>query len=247
MKKILYVDFGGLGDHLAWSTIPKICHENGYDFYLSSKSKFRSKEILDLVWNSNPFFKGIIDDEPNCGHDNYTNLENFNYQLSIHRNMEIKMGFEHTTTTDNSKYGTIHYHPKNLENFNDHILIDLNSVSTNDYNIEIIKTNLLQYFDQKIICILPTYSTPFIDIEFFKNFNVDFVLTKNIYHYCDLIFSSKKFICLWSGGSVLSPIIKNQYKKNLEIDCFKNYNATPNFGFTDKTHFWYENINYIRA
>ena len=48
-KKILYVDFGGLGDHLAFSTLPEICDKNGYDLFLNSKSKFRDNQIFELV------------------------------------------------------------------------------------------------------------------------------------------------------------------------------------------------------
>jgi hypothetical protein len=244
-KKILYVDFGGLGDHLAFSTIPKACYENGIDFYISDMCKFRDDQIFKLVWESNPYFKGVTSEGPNCGHDNYTDLNNYNYELSLHRNLEIKMGFGDTILENESKYGVIYYEPKKLEDYDDFILVDLNKFNSNEYDIEIIKNNLINYINNKIKVVLPTYSTPLDIGDFFKDFNVEFILTKDIFHYCDLIFSSKKFICLWSGGSVLSPIIKNQYKKNLEIDCFINYKVVPNFGTTDKTHFWYDNINYI--
>jgi len=60
-KKILYVNYGGLGDHLAFSTLPEVCDKNGYDFYLSDKTKFRDNEIFQLIYNINPFFKGVID------------------------------------------------------------------------------------------------------------------------------------------------------------------------------------------
>jgi hypothetical protein len=99
----------------------------------------------------------------------------------------------------------------------------------------------------KFIFLSPTYSKSIINISFFNKLNITEITTENIFQYADLIFSCKKFICLWSGGSVLSSAIKNQYKKNLEIDCFKNYKIHQNFGILDKTHFWYENINYINA
>lgn len=244
-KKILYVDFGGLGDHLAFSSLPKVCHENNIDFYLSDRCKFRDNQIFKLVWELNPYFKGFTSEEPNCGHDGYTDLNNYNYELSIHRNFEIKMGFENTILEGESKYGIIYYEPKKIHNHDDFILVDLNSVSLNSYNTDFIKNNLINYINEKLIVILPNYSKSLDMGDFFQDFNVEFILTKDIFHYSDLIFSSKKFICLWSGSSVLSAIIKNQYNKNLEINCFKNYNTHQSFGTTDKTHFWYENINYI--
>lgn len=244
-KKILYVDFGGLGDHLAFSTIPKVCHENGYEFYLSNRSKFRHTDTLELVWKLNPYFKGLTNEEPNCGHGNYTNLENFNYNLSLHRNFEIKMGFENTVLENNSKYGIIYYVPKKLIEYNECILLDLHSFSQTNYNSEKIKSEISKYINCKIISIIPSYGTPVEMNDFFKTFNIEYITTKDIFNYCDLIFSCKKFICLWSGGSVLASIIKNQYKPDLEIDCF-TFNTDLNWGVTDKLMFWYENINYIR-
>jgi hypothetical protein len=246
-KKILYVDFGGLGDHLALSTLPKVCHENKTDFYLSDRCKFRDNQIFKLVWELNPYFKGFTSEEPNCGHDGYTDLNNYNYELSIHRNFEIKMGFENTILEGENKYGEIYYEPKKIEDYDDFILLDLNSVTISNYNINIIKENLLKYSKNKILYLLPTYAKNLFNDNFFESFNIEYITTKDIFHYCDLIFSCKIFICLWSGSSVLSSIIKNKYKEDLEINCFKNYNIHQSFGTTDKTHFWYENINYINC
>lgn len=246
-KKILYVDYGGLGDHLAFSTLPEICSKNNYDFYISKKSKFRHNEIYSLVWEINPYFNGLSDEEPNCGHGNYTNLEGYNYNISLHRNFEIKMGFGDCVLENKSEYPSIYYNPKKITKYENHILIDLNSFSLFDYNIDIIKNHIEKHNDSKILFILPTYSSSVLDINFFNHLNMTQIKTKDIFHYVDLIFSCKKFICLWSGSSVLSATIKNQYNKDLEIDCFKNYNIHPTFGTTDKTHFWYENITYIPA
>lgn len=244
-KKILYIDFGGLGDHLAFSTIPEMCYRNGYDLYLSDRTKFRDNQIFELVWKLNPFFKGITDEAPNCGHDGYTNLENYDYNESIHRNYEIKIGFNDTKLEHGSKYPIIYYTPSKINEYEDYILIDLNSVSISEYDLDVIKNHVLNHKNENFLFISPTYSKPIINIDFLSGTNVTEIKTKDIFNYADLIFSCKKIICLWSGSSVLSSTIKNQYKSNLEIDCFKNYKIHSNFGVSDKTHFWYENINYI--
>jgi hypothetical protein len=246
-KKILYIDFGGLGDHLAFSTIPEICHKSGYELYLSNKTKFRDNQIFELVWKLNPFFKGMTDDEPNCGHNGYTNLENYDYSESIHRNYEVKIGLGSTKLEHGSKYPIIYYTPNNMSEYNDFILIDLNSVSLSDYNLDVIKNHISSHHGQKFLFITPTYSKPITSISLLNGLDVTEINTKDIFNYADLIFSCKKIICLWSGSSVLSASIKNQYKNNLEIDCFKNYEKHQTFGVSDKTHFWYENINYIPA
>jgi hypothetical protein len=241
-KKILYVDYGGLGDHLAFSTLPEICDRNGYELYLSSKTKFRDNQIFELVWKLNPFFKGMTNEEPNCGHDGYTNLDNYDYKHSIHRNYEIKFGFENSIP-EQSTFPIIYYTPNKIDD--NYTLIDLNSVSLSEYNLDIIKSHILSNKEDRFIHILPTYSKSIIDDNFLSELNITNITTRDIFHYADLIFSSNKFICLWSGSSVLGSSIKNQYNRSLEIDCFKNYTNHPNFGSLDKTHFWYSNINYI--
>jgi hypothetical protein len=247
-KKILYVNYGGLGDHLAFSTLPEMCDKNGYDLYLSDRCVFRDNQIFELVWKLNPFFKGITDEEPNCGHDGYTNLSSgYDLNLSVHRNFEIKIGFGETILKHESLYPVIYYTPKKINEYEDYILVDLNAVSNLDYNLDSIKNYILNHKDDKFIFLSPTYSKSIIDISFFNELNITEITTENIFQYTDLIFSCKKFICLWSGGSVLAAAIKNQYKSNLEIDCFKNYNTHTSFGSTDKTHFWYDNINYIKS
>jgi len=248
-KKILYVNYGGLGDHLAFSTLPEVCDKNGYDFYLSDKTKFRDNEIFQLIYNINPFFKGVIDEEPNCGHDGYTNLDGgYDLKLSVNRNFEIKIGFVDSLTENQSEYPIIYYTPKKINEYDDCVLLDLNAISSfGDYDLEIVKNYIIKNKKERFLLISPTYAKAIIGDEFFKDFNVVRITTTDIFNYCDLIFSCKKIICLWSGSSVLSATIKNQYKKNLEIDCFKNYKKHQNFGISDKTHFWYENINYINS
>ena len=245
-KKILYVNYGGLGDHLVFSTLPEMCNKNGYDFYLSDRCVFRDNQIFELVWKLNPFFKCISDEEPNCGHDGYTDISSgYDLNLSSHRNFEIKIGFVDSLTENQSEYPIIYYTPNNMVEYNNYILIDLNSVSLSDYNLDVIKNHITNHNGEKFLFILPTYSKSITNINLLNGLDVTEIKTKDIFNYADLIFSCKKIICLWSGGSVLSATIKNQYKNNLEIDCFKNYKNHQTFGTSDKTHFWYENINYI--
>ncbi|MEI6843445.1 MAG: hypothetical protein WCK48_02980 [bacterium] len=58
------VKFGGLGDHLFYSHIPRIAKESGlYDkVYISNKSPFRSPEYKTLIWELNPYVDGFSDE-----------------------------------------------------------------------------------------------------------------------------------------------------------------------------------------
>jgi hypothetical protein len=248
-KKILYVKWGGLGDHLQFTTLPEEFSKYNCEFYLSDKSEYRSKEIYDLVWKTNPYVKGISSENPNCGH-----LENwgkpihqqvaFEKNISMHRNIEKIYGID-----SNSNYPKIYYKPKNLIEYNEYILIDLNAYSIANYqhNLNIIKEYLSLLKNNNILYILPqsSYGKSIINPEDFNYLNFKYIKTNDIFNYTDLIYSCKKFVCLWSGGSHVAVAIKKHYKNNLEIDCFKVDTGLKDWGSIDKSFFWYDNINYI--
>ena len=246
-KKILYVNWGGIGDHLAFTTLPEIFSKLGYEFYISDKSIFRDPKVYDLLWGSNPYVKGYTSEPPNCGHLDNWGVENppaFQKELTTHRNIEIVYGVD-----NGNDYGKIYYQPNKINNIDNYILLDLNSFTIREYNNDNIKQHLLKYKDEKFLVILTdTYSSLVVGDDFFDDLNVEFIKTKDVFHYTDLIFSSKKFICLWSGSSILSSTIKHHYNNNLEIECFKKIiddKCPPDFGDNNKSYGWCGNINYI--
>ncbi|MDE2021761.1 MAG: hypothetical protein KGI71_02455 [Patescibacteria group bacterium] len=60
---VLQIYFGGLGDHLFYSHIPRIAKETGAykKVYISNRSPFRSQEYKALIWELNPYVDGFID------------------------------------------------------------------------------------------------------------------------------------------------------------------------------------------
>lgn len=61
---IIQVEYGGLGDHLFYSHIPKIAKESGYKKVLiSNKSIYRSNIYKKLIWESNPWVDGFTDEK----------------------------------------------------------------------------------------------------------------------------------------------------------------------------------------
>ncbi len=61
---VLNIRFGGLGDHLFYSHIPRIAKETGTygNVYVSNRSEFRSPEYKRLIWEKNPFVDGFSDE-----------------------------------------------------------------------------------------------------------------------------------------------------------------------------------------
>lgn len=247
-KKILYVNWGGLGDHLSFSTLPEIFTHLGYDFYINDKSSFRSQEIYDLVWGCNPYVKGLTSENANCGHiDNWgvgTPVV-FDKSMSMHSNIERLYGI-----SGDCNYPILYYTPKNIFEYNDSIVLDLNAFSVADHphNINKIMEYIQSLESKKVFYILSdsSYGRSIIDVSTIREYNFTPIKTKNIFNYVDLIYSCKKFSSFWSGGSHIAASIKHRYKNELEIDCLKVANLGPSdWGINNKSFFWYDNVNYI--
>ena len=60
---ILELKYGGLGDHLFYSHIPKIAKQTGkYNkVYISNFSNFRNVFYKDFIWKTNPYVDGFVD------------------------------------------------------------------------------------------------------------------------------------------------------------------------------------------
>lgn len=73
--KVISCIFGGLGDHLLLSTLPRRFTEAGFDVYMheGELTRFRNTEIKDLIMR-NPYIKGFSTRPPNAGHGVYCDI-----------------------------------------------------------------------------------------------------------------------------------------------------------------------------
>jgi hypothetical protein len=80
--KVISCIFGGMGDHLLLSTLPRRFDEvrseeapDGYDVYMhdGELTRFRNSEIKDLIMR-NPHIKGFSSRPPNAGHGVYVDI-----------------------------------------------------------------------------------------------------------------------------------------------------------------------------
>ncbi|MFA5422260.1 MAG: hypothetical protein WC374_00185 [Phycisphaerae bacterium] len=55
-RLVIQIPFGGLGDHLSYSSLPELLlKQKNIKTFISNKSVFDSKAILDFVWKLNPY------------------------------------------------------------------------------------------------------------------------------------------------------------------------------------------------
>ena len=118
-KLIIEQPWGGLGDNLQFSTLPELCHAYGIDVYVSNRNVYRNEDIKKLVWESNPFIKGFIDEPGNVG--NY-----IDYGPSNNVIMNWEQKFFGEFVNDSPK---LYYTPNIIEEFLDKVVIDDNAIS----------------------------------------------------------------------------------------------------------------------
>jgi hypothetical protein len=246
---IICQQWGGLGDNLQYSTLPELFSKNGYDVYIHSNNASRDTEINDLVWGTNPYIKGISNQEPNAGEckNIYWPPDEQN-EFFIHR-IEISHGFEKTNF-----YPKIYYTPKYLTEYNNYILIDLTGTSQVfelnkyieyiDYFTPLIDTNKnIKIITRENFQVKPI----FIDVYNYLKIkipNIEYLKVNTLIDYCDVIKSCDTFIVCNSGISSLSSAIKQDESKP-NILCyyfFSHYSKELMKG----CHF-FKNIEYFQS
>jgi hypothetical protein len=227
--------WGGLGDNLQFSMLPEICRENNIKCYISKKNTYRNQEIKDFVWGRNPF----IDGENNKEY----NFNNLNLQIhkvyNVVEAIQYDYGFEKVC-----HYPKIYYTPNDIKDLNNKTLIDLSAFSIGkeydqDKLRQIIKNFNLDP-DNTLSIDLPNvkYGTFYKPSKKFKKITIT-----SLSNYADVIFSSKRFITLYSGQACLASTIKHQTKKD-DLDI----NVITLDRFLPKNHplgFVFKNTNYI--
>jgi hypothetical protein len=249
---IISQPWGGLGDNLAYSTLPELFSKQGYDVYISVNNIVRNPEIHHLVWSKNPYIKGIINEVPNAGEckNKYWPTVDKN-EFFIHR-IELSHGLDKSNF-----YPKIYINPNYLTEYNNDIVIDLTGTSS-VYNFEKYK-EFIDYFVPKIISDdkkkikIVTFKNwrPSSDIfkqvyDYLKNLitNIEYLEIESLIQYCDVLNSCDKLIIVNSGVNSLVAAIKQDNTKP-DVLC---YNPWTHFSPQEiKGYYNYKNIEYYQS
>ena len=220
-KTILNLDvWGGLGDNLQVSTIPRRFYEKfGYNgVYISNSVPWRNDEIKKIVWDNNPYVAGFTNKKGiNIADAGLIRYDGTTRWIS---NMEKIYGFE----APYSKTPEIYFTFKNTDDFNvsDKIIVDLTSSNENNtmdkpYHRQKMK-NYFDNLDQQVTVVkfnnLKNNKT-FIDYTSeIINKPVEYIEINNIEEYCEVIHKCKKYICSFSGNHCLAASIRT------DLTCF---------------------------
>lgn len=241
-KAIFYQPWGGLGDNLQFSTLPEMYHSIGIPFYVNKDNVCRNYEINKLVWESNPYFNGYTDDEPNCGSVYTYSNENIDnlilYWERIH-------GF-----VPKNKYPKIYYTPKKIDFLKNKIVLSLQFISGNFqyFSEETLHSKITKYVENRNIdLVLLKYNNVVSSDKKEQSFiylNSDYFEINNIFDLCDVINSCEYFITLQSGAAALASAL------NKKTTVFIDNSYLFRFKFSDQPdkycgHYLFENIQYI--
>jgi hypothetical protein len=222
--KIIKPYFKSLGDHLQHSVFARRFSELGHRVYLSSKAEAWNKEIIDLVWYQNPYILGLSDAEPNVG--DLETIPYRNYCDNFIGNWEIAHGLEPKSTKPE-----VYYQPNKIEWLADKVVVDISCRSlAKEYDFDKVFSYLISHYEDMVhlkgnnICS---------DIEMADDLDV-----ANIYYYCDIITSCKKFVCLSAGGNCLASAY------DINADCIMQQTPTM-LSMLERKLFMFENVNYI--
>ena len=236
--------WGGLGDNLQFSSLPRLYHEKGIDFYLSDQNAYRNTEIYEFCWGKNPYVKGISTHLATIG--SCSPPADAGKADNIVAASELRHGFP-----GDSKYPEIYYKPNYIETFSDKIIVDLSAHSVivsgiqTLYNVEKLYKLIDENISEKNNILFVDFKnihTNFLSHQF--NFHSKTLIIDSIFQYADYIHSCKEYYCMYSGGNSMASGVKHRYNSNVKINCFlyRTLQEHKDMGF-----FVFNNVNYIEC
>jgi len=192
-RLVIHVQYGGLGDHLFYSHLPRIAKETGaYDRVLiSTYSEYRHLEYKELIWDLNPFVDGFTDE---CGL-----IEPFGEVkpgLNLLDEIMLRSGLD-----DGKRFHgpEVYFDPVELADLVDESVFDPNFVS---FVGEIKPGQVEGYFGLN----LPDLQMSPRDRSHCIS-GVPFLSSGSLKEFCGIICSCRELVCLASGTATLAAAL----------------------------------------
>lgn len=226
----IYQPWGGLGDNLAHSLIPRLCFERGDICQLSKHNVCRNQDIYNVVWKQNPYIRLTGSESVDMKWLDRCKLFE-NQGLSHVQVIQRVYGFDTCY-----EYPEIYYTPRYLPEYDGKHLTDFNSISVSYDGCDVwnvigggsdtleVTHSLL---DNKRYARPTTGNT--IDIN-------------SLEFYCDVLRSCSSIVTLNSGIANLAPVIKNKYNPKLQIYVLTYKKYLKEYG---SNGYFYSNVKYI--
>lgn len=192
---IMKIDYGGLGDHLFCSPIPRLLKEyGGVEYvYLSENSQIRNIQTYDLVWKNNPYLDGLSSELP---------TKTFPENKAFNKVVNIALSRYGVTNFECEIFPEVYADIQMDERYIGKKFIDLNYISfcgafTFYDAISILRKR------PDLVLVNPSFMLRMLS----RN---KFVITSSLLDYASLIYSSSCFSAVTSGGASLASALKKR-------------------------------------
>ena len=219
---IIQVPFGGLGDHLTYSSLPELLwKQKGIKTLISNESIFRSKAIRDFVWVLNPYI-------------DFTDKKGwFIHRPLVHEYSTLDEYFQNLLDLQGNGHPKIYYEPRIIEMIKGKTIIDPSfgpSGKANGYYEADFLKKFIDYLKNNIdefVLVIHKHDKMKNKLEeqIKKMFNVTYYEVKTIENLADVLYSAEKRYLLYSGTSSLSAAM------NLPSIVLCNRKAVPTFQY----------------
>ncbi|MDR3464423.1 MAG: hypothetical protein P4M07_00625 [Xanthobacteraceae bacterium] len=193
---IVEVEFGGLGDHLFLSPIPRLAKQSGKHerVYISSRSPYRNSETRDLVWGLNPYVDGFVD-QPGSPTAPVSVAADENVLSALLRSYGIP-------TADRFIEPELYYSPRKRDDLAAMKLYDPNYIS------------FVGHLDRRIMEEQFSRSGREVDMQMAyrgRGYPLDRSLpslsASSLQDFCDIVASAGEYHCLASGGATVAAAL----------------------------------------
>lgn len=194
-KTVIFVEFGGLGDHLFHSPLPRLLKENGLadKVYLSKYSRFRNKDTYDFVWSNNPYLDGYSDE----GMLSYAPVA-----PTVDKVINHTAAMYGITGFNEELYPEIYSVPEYRECFEGMDVLDLNYISFVGALTAVDMIGIAKRYPKYKILNPSAFLRAFVDNEP--------IYTKSLKEYLSIVYSCRQFVCLTSGGATVAAALRKR-------------------------------------
>lgn len=201
----------GLGDNLLYSTLPELYAAQGVPVFLyagphEDPQMLRNQEILELVWERNPYVAGASSKPPNAGEVKLPERD-WTVGSSPIGQIERAHGFPGT-----GLWPQIYYQPRPDPRAAGKVLIDISSSSLKFHEHVDTVTAYLNFVAHRMgyrpeNCLAVTFAK-IVSGSCVKFPTFEQLVVEDIYRYCDAIFSCRALVTVESGAQALASAIR---------------------------------------
>jgi hypothetical protein len=202
MKKIVFqIMYGGLGDHLFYTPLPRLAKKAGYDkVFISTLSPFRHPDYKKIVWDLNPYVDGFIEEEGCKTFIDVVPITEQNPDFNLIDALVYAHGFD---DGERIREPELYFKPEIRSDLQNAVVYDPNYVS----NVGRIQTKGIENFFKKNRFIPDFQLKPRGETNFPIGFAKNELITPTLEEYMSVIVSCKEFYCLTSGGATLAAAL----------------------------------------